>query len=112
MVRGHMCVGVTQDKLMVRTGPEEHAHTLTLKHAVPMDFTGKPLKGFVFVPPPGCATQRAVDAWVKRALAFVASLPARKKLAEEPYLPATDEVAPPSLALYSDRLALVLREPS
>ena len=79
MVRGHMCVGVTQDKLMVRIGPEGHAHALTLKHAVPMDFTGRPLKGFVFVLPPGCATQRAVEAWVKRALAFVATLPARKK---------------------------------
>jgi hypothetical protein len=78
MVRGHMCVGVTQDKLMVRTGPQGHAHALTLKHAVPMDFTGKSLKGFVFVLPPGCATQRAVEAWVKRALAFVATLPARK----------------------------------
>jgi hypothetical protein len=65
--------------MMVRTSTEGHAHALTLKHAVPMDFTGKPLKGFVFVLPPGCATQRAVEAWVKRALAFVATLPARKK---------------------------------
>ena len=79
MVRGHMCVGVTQDKLMVRTGAAGHAHALTLKHAVPMDFTGKPLKGFVFVLPAGCATQRAVDAWVKRALTFVATLPPKKK---------------------------------
>ena len=79
MVRGHMCAGVTKDKLMVRTGAEGHAHALTLKHAVPMDFTGKPLKGFVFVLPAGCATQRAVDAWVKRALALVAALPPKKK---------------------------------
>ena len=79
MVHGHMCVGVTRDKLMVRTGAEGHAHALTFKHAVPMDFTGKPLKGFVFVLPAGCATQRAVDAWVKRALAHVAALPPKKK---------------------------------
>lgn len=78
MVGGHMCVGVTNDKLMVRVGADGHARALTLKHAVPMDFTGKPLKGFVFVLPAGCATQRAVDAWVKRALAFVATLPAKK----------------------------------
>ncbi len=77
MVGGHMCVGVTQDKLMVRTGPAGHAKALTLKHAVPMDFTGKPLKGFVFVLPAGCGTQRAVDAWVKRALAFTATLQAK-----------------------------------
>ena len=79
MVRGHMCVGVTLTKLMVRTGAEGHARALRLKHAVPMDFTGKPLKGFVFVLPEGCATQRAVDAWVKRALTFVATLPPNKK---------------------------------
>ena len=79
MVHGHMCVGVTRDKLMVRTGAEGHAHALTFKHAVPMDFTGKPLKGFVFVLPAGCATQRAVDAWVERALAFVRTLPAKVK---------------------------------
>ena len=79
MVRGHMCVGVDKDKLMVRTGSEAHAKALTLKHAVPMDFTGKPLKGFVYVLPAGCGTQRAVDAWVKRGLAFVATLPPRVK---------------------------------
>ena len=79
MVRGHMCVGVTLTKLMVRTGAEGHAHALTLKHAVPMDFTGRPLQGFVFVLPAGCATQRTVDAWVKRALTFVATLPPKKK---------------------------------
>ena len=79
MVGGHMCVGITLTKLMVRVGAQVHAHALTLKHAVPMDFTGKPLKGFVFVLPAGCATQRAVDAWVKRGLAFVATLPPKKK---------------------------------
>ncbi len=77
MVGGHMCVGVTKDKLMVRTSAEGHAHALTLKHTMPMDFTGKPLKGFVFVLPAGCGTQRAVDAWVKRALAFATTLPTR-----------------------------------
>lgn len=78
MVGGHMSVGVTKDKLMVRTGPEGHAHALTLKHTMPMDFTGRPLKGFVFLLPAGCGTQRAVDAWVKRALAFTAKLPAKR----------------------------------
>ena len=63
----------------MRTGAQDHAHALTLKYAVPMDFTGKPLREFVFVLPEGCATQRAVDAWVTRALTFVATLPPKKK---------------------------------
>ena len=79
MVRGHMCVGVTNEKLMVRTGAEGHSKALAMKHVKPMDFTGKPLKGFVFVLPPGCGTQRSVDAWVKRALTFTATLPAKSR---------------------------------
>jgi TfoX/Sxy family transcriptional regulator of competence genes len=75
MVRGNMCVGVTKNKLMVRVGADAHQRALTLKHAVPMAFTGKPLRGFVFVLHQGVATQRAVDAWTKRGLDFVAALP-------------------------------------
>ena len=49
MLHGNMCVGVTNDDLMVRVGPEQHAELLALPHARPMDFTGRPMKGFVFV---------------------------------------------------------------
>ena len=111
MVRGHMCVGVVQDKRMVRSGPEGHAKALTLKHVMPMDFTGKPLKGFVFALPPGCSTQRAVDAWVKRALTFTATLPAKGKLARKAFPPSefhrspfrSDRPAPATAAPRCDR---------
>jgi hypothetical protein len=75
MVRGHMCAGIATNLLMVRVGAEAYERTLKLKHAAPMDLTGKPVRGFVFVRPEGSATQRAVDAWVKRGLNFVAVLP-------------------------------------
>ena len=78
MVRGHMCCGVEKERLMVRVGPQAHERALKLKHAAPMDFTGRPMRGFVYVLAPGVATQRDVDAWVRRGLEFVASLPARK----------------------------------
>ena len=78
MVRGHMCCGVEKERLMVRVGPQAHERALKLKHAAPMDFTGRPMRGFVYVLAPGVATQRGVDAWVRRGLEFVASLPARK----------------------------------
>ena len=74
MVRGHMCIGVDKNRRMVRVGADAHERALKLKHAVPMDFTGRPIRGFVFVEPAGCANQRAVDAWVRRGLAFVTSL--------------------------------------
>jgi TfoX/Sxy family transcriptional regulator of competence genes len=75
MVSGHMCAGVTKNQLMVRVGADAYQRSLKLKHATPMEFTGKPLRGFVFVQPEGVTTQRAVDAWVKRGLNFVATLP-------------------------------------
>lgn len=77
MVRGHMCCGVEKERLMVRVGPQAHERALKLKHAAPMDFTGRPMRGFVYVLPPGVATQRGVGAWVKRGLEFVSSLPAK-----------------------------------
>lgn len=75
MVAGHMSCGVTKDSLMVRVGPEAYDKALTLKGARPMDFTGRPMRGFVHVGPDGFASKRALEAWVKRSLAFVSTLP-------------------------------------
>ena len=75
MVNGHMCVGVTGGELMVRVGKEAYADALALPHAREMDFTGKPLSGFVYVAPAGFAADSDLEAWVDRGLAFVLSLP-------------------------------------
>ncbi|HCP24266.1 MAG TPA: RNA methyltransferase, partial [Dehalococcoidia bacterium] len=48
LVGGNMAVGVTGSNLMVRPGPENFEDALTRPHARPMDFTGHPMKGFVF----------------------------------------------------------------
>ena len=48
MLNGNMCVGVTNDDLMVRVGTKEHDSLLALPHTGPMDFIGRPMKGFVF----------------------------------------------------------------
>ncbi|MBL8381663.1 MAG: TfoX/Sxy family protein [Burkholderiales bacterium] len=77
MVRGHMVCGVAMDRLMVRVGADGYEAALRLAHAAPMDFTGRPLRGFVYVAAAGVSTQRGVAAWMKRALAFVAGLPAK-----------------------------------
>lgn len=49
MVRGHMCIGITDEDLMVRVGPDAHGGAITLPHARPMNFTGRPMDGFVYV---------------------------------------------------------------
>ena len=49
MVNGNMCCGVLNDYLVVRVGPDRFADALSRPHARPMDFTGRPLKGMVYV---------------------------------------------------------------
>jgi len=75
MLNGNMCVGVTSDDLMVRVGPEEHGNLLALPHARPMDFTGRPMKGFVFVGLQGTQEEESLKEWVGRGVGFAQTLP-------------------------------------
>jgi hypothetical protein len=77
MVRGHMAVGLTTTDLMVRVGPDAWESALAEEHAREMDFTGKSLRGFVFVDPQGWANKKDLAGWVARGIAFVESLPAK-----------------------------------
>ena len=77
MVGGNMSVGVVDHELMVRVGKEGHAEALAQPHARPMDFTGKPLKGFVYVSPEGVAEDEDLANWLARGVAFASSLPAK-----------------------------------
>lgn len=77
MHRGHMLVGITGEVLMARVGPEQHAAALKRAHARPMDFTGKPMKGYVFVDPAGFSTDANLKRWIAPCLEFNASLPAK-----------------------------------
>jgi hypothetical protein len=75
LVGGHMCCGVLGDDLMVRVGPDAYEKALAQPHARKMDFTGKPMKGFVYVGPAGFREEGALRAWIDRGLSFVTSLP-------------------------------------
>lgn len=79
MLSGNMCVGVVQDRLMLRVGPDAYEATLGLPHARPMDFTGKPLRGFVYVDAEGFAEDEDLAGWVERGVAFAAALPPKEK---------------------------------
>ena len=79
LVDGSMFCGVAGGDLMVRVGPEAHAAALARLHTRPMDFTGRPMKGYVFVGPDGVRTVRSVTTWVERGLAFVATLEAKPR---------------------------------
>jgi len=79
MLREHMCVGIVGDELMVRTGPEAYEALLGEPHARPMDFTGRPMRGFLFVDAPGVATARDLRRWIGHGVALAQSLPPKKR---------------------------------
>lgn len=74
MLNGKMCCGVVKDDLVIRVGPERYEKALAEPYVRPMDYTGHPLRGFVFVSPPGYQTDEALANWVERAARFVISL--------------------------------------
>ena len=75
MARGHMCCGLVQAKLMVRVDPQAYDRLLQEPYVQPMDFTGRPLRGFLYVEAGGIASAPALRKWIGRALAFAESLP-------------------------------------
>jgi TfoX/Sxy family transcriptional regulator of competence genes len=77
LLRGHMFCGVLGDELMVRVGADAYAQALARRHAREMDFTGRPLTGFVCVSPAGLRSARDLRAWVERGLRVARSLPPR-----------------------------------
>lgn len=77
MSRGRMFVGILGDTLMARVGPDRYAGALRQHGAREMDFTGKAMKGYVFVAPEGIEADSALERWVAECLAFVGSLPAK-----------------------------------
>ena len=64
MVRGHMCCGVVGETLMARIGPDEYDQALNKKHVREMDFTGKPMKGFIYIDPEGFESDQDLRYWV------------------------------------------------
>jgi len=75
MHHGNMCAGITGDKLVVRVGADQYQSCLKRKHAAPMDFTGKPLTGFVYVLPEGIKRSDQLNHWLKTGLRFTKTLP-------------------------------------
>ena len=75
MVRGNMACGVLGEDLMVRVGPDVYDDALQLTGARPMDFTGRPMKGMVYVDKRGHRRKPSLQAWVERGLSYARSLP-------------------------------------
>lgn len=77
MVHGHMCLGVANDDLVVRVGRERHEAALKKRGARPMDFTGKPLRGMVYVTKRALKQRSDIEHWADEAIDFVNELPVK-----------------------------------
>jgi len=79
LVNGKMCVGVEKERLMARIDPDGYEKALQRKGCRPMDFTGRPMRGFVFVTAQGYSSDRELASWLDLALEFNPRAKASKK---------------------------------
>jgi TfoX/Sxy family transcriptional regulator of competence genes len=70
MVNDKMCVGVEKERLMLRIDPEKYDALIDKEGCMPMDFTGKPMKGFVFVDTDVLQTKKQLEYWIGLALEY------------------------------------------
>ena len=75
LLHGNMLVGVWNDSLIVRLGPEQGKTALREPHVREFDVTGRPMKGWVLVEPDGLDLDAQLNAWIERATRFVETLP-------------------------------------
>jgi TfoX/Sxy family transcriptional regulator of competence genes len=79
MVNDKMCVGVESERLMVRLDPEKYDEVMEKQGCHAMDFTGKIMKGYVFVEDEVLKNNKQLDYWVQLALVFNAIAKSSKK---------------------------------
>ena len=77
LLGGNMVCGVLGDDLIMRIGVAQHVASLTRPGVRAFDFSGKPMAGWVMVAPVGYASEVDLARWVKLAVAFTGSLPAK-----------------------------------
>lgn len=70
MVDDKMCVGVNEERIMIRFNPEIQDDIMQKAGCTPMDFTGKVMRGYVFVSHSVLQTKKQLNEWVQLALAF------------------------------------------
>jgi TfoX/Sxy family transcriptional regulator of competence genes len=75
MLNGNFACGLTKTDLVIRVGPERNAEALAQPHARPMDFTGRPMKGWVYISPEGYTSDKDLADWLQQGIRFALSLP-------------------------------------
>jgi TfoX/Sxy family transcriptional regulator of competence genes len=79
MVNGKMCIGVVKEEIMCRIDPDKESIALERQGCRPMDFTGKSMKGYVYVSEDGFSSQHDFKFWVDLCLEYNDKAKASKK---------------------------------
>src|SRR5437868_260310 len=77
MLNGNILVGVWKDSLIARVGQIARDGALLELHVREFDITGKPMKGWIMVDPEGIDDDGSLKSWIRLAIDFVGSLPAK-----------------------------------
>ena len=70
MVNDKMCVGIVKNDLMARIGKDNYENAIMRQGCRQMDFTGKPMKGYVFLAPMAVDMDSELDYWINLSLEF------------------------------------------
>lgn len=79
MVNGKMCVGVVKDEMMCRIDPKLEETVFEKNGCRPMDFTGRPMKGYIYISDEGMKTKKQFDYWIDLCLEYNTIAKASKK---------------------------------
>ncbi len=79
LVDDKMLIGVEKERIMARIDPEDEAKAMKKKGAAPMTFTGRPMKGYVFVSDKGVDLDKDLEYWVDLCLKFNPKAKSSKK---------------------------------
>lgn len=79
MVDDKMCVGIVKDELMARIGEEAYPEALQKEHCKEMNFTGRTMKGYVYIEPDGLDMDDDLEYWIQKCLDFNPFAKASKK---------------------------------
>lgn len=82
MLKDKMIAGIVENKLMIRCMKEDYDTLLKKPHAGEMTFTGKPMKGFLYVAPSGIRTDKQLQKWLDVGIEFAHKSPPKKKKAK------------------------------
>jgi len=77
MVNGNMAVGTLGEDMMIRLDPADADAALGEPHVGPMEFTGRPMRGFITVRAAAIETDEDLARWVDAGAAHAASLPSK-----------------------------------